>query len=125
LVLGWAAGIPWALGFLGGEFVAALYISGESHNFAAVIYGAGLVLVAELAFWSLDARTRTIDETGLTARRIFTIASLIGGSLCIGLFGAGAAQLSVTGSLALNAVAMAAAILAIGLVAVMTWRIRQ
>ncbi len=125
LVLGWATGIPWALGILGGEFVATLYVSGESHNFAAVIYGAGLLLVAELAFWSLDARTRTIDETGLTAGRIFTIASLLGCSLCLGLFGVGVARLSVTGSLALSAVATVAAMLAVGLVAVMMWRIGQ
>jgi hypothetical protein len=122
LGFGWPAGIPWALSVLGGEFVGALYVRGGSLDVAAAVYGAALLLTAELAYWSLDARTRSDDQAGLALRRGAVVLMVGIGSLGIGLVGVAVARLRVEGSLALTAVAVGAAVLALVIVAAMARR---
>ncbi|MER3486142.1 MAG: hypothetical protein C4345_09400, partial [Chloroflexota bacterium] len=47
LVLGWAGGIPWALGILGGEFIVSVYARGGALDLTAAVYGPALLLTAE------------------------------------------------------------------------------
>jgi hypothetical protein len=123
LWFGWPQGIPWAVAILGGEFVVALYVRSGSLDLAAAIYGAGLLLTAELAYWSVEARTRSDDETGLTVRHGARVLMLCVGSLGVGLVGAAVARLRVEGSLALTAVAVGAAVAALTIAAAMARRI--
>jgi hypothetical protein len=124
LAAGWAGAIPWALGMLGGEYLVSLYVRGGSAATVAAIYGSGLLLLAELAYWSLERQTPSQDEAGLTLRRALAAALLVLGSLGLGLLVAAVTQVSLTGSLLLTAVGVMAAAAALALVAALAWRLR-
>ena len=122
LVLGRAGGIPWALVILGGEFIISLYVRGGALDLTAAVYGPALLLTAELAYWSLEQRTRSVEEPGLAWRRARATALLIACTLSVGLLEAVIADLPVSGSLALLAAGLGAAVLSFGLVALLVRR---
>jgi hypothetical protein len=109
--------LPWALVLAGAEYAVFLVIRESSIDGWAPVYGAGLLLVAELAYWSMDERVPGAPKEGLTVRR----ATLLFAS-CVAAGGVGGlilamGELSVRGGLWLEALGIAAAVGTIALLA--------
>jgi hypothetical protein len=109
--------LPWALALAGGEYAAFLAIREGSIDGYAPIYGAGLLLVAELASWSIERRVGVQRGEGLIARRA-TLLIVV----CVAAGGVGGlilamAEASVGGGVWLEALGVAAAVGSLGLLA--------
>ncbi len=109
LVLGWSVLIPLALGLLGAAYATHLGLDDPSLDATAPLFGAGLLLTAELAYWSLEERARVVSEPGEPLRRLGLLLVL-----AIVALGAGAGLLAVAdlaraGGLALDLLGAAAA----------------
>ncbi len=116
LVLGWARLIPLSLALLGGAY--ALYLSADDAALdpAAPVFGAGLLVTAELAYMSLEEREGIPAEAGEALRRAAFIAALGLGALLVSGGVLALADVIRTGGLAvdlLGAVAAAAAMLVV------------
>ena len=69
LVLRNAGVLPWAVALAGAEYAAFLAIREGSIDGWAPVYGAGLLLVSELAYWAVETPVRGPSGEGLTFRR--------------------------------------------------------
>lgn len=74
LVLGWASLVPAAALLVGGLYGAQLAIDGAPLDVLVPAVAAGLLLAVELAYWSIDERTRWMGEPGDGARRVALVA---------------------------------------------------
>ena len=125
LIAGWAFAIPWAIGALGCEWIVSLYLRNVTDSLTTAGYGAALLLVAELAYWSTELRTPSRDETPLAIRRALAVAILVLASLGIGIVAAMLSQASISGSLVLLAAGLGALLTALVIVAILVWRPRS
>ena len=125
LVTGESLLLPCAIGALGCEWIVSLYLRFETDVMTTSIYGAALLLVAELAYWSLELRTPSRDEGRLALRRAGAVAILVAVSLAVGLAAAWLSQTPITGSLALLTVGLGALVTTMVIVAVLVWRPRS
>jgi hypothetical protein len=75
--------VPAAIVLLGGEYALVLSIGDVSLETRAAVVAAGLLVVAELAFWSLELRAEITDEPGSYARRLAVLALLALGALAL------------------------------------------
>ncbi len=120
LVLGWTPLVPTALVLVGGLYAAQLAIDDAALDGASPAFAAGLLVTAELAYWSLDERERAPGEAGDGLRRTAFVALLgiaalvIAAVLLVVVDSVRAEALAVD---VLGAVAAASALLAIVLVA--------
>jgi hypothetical protein len=113
LVFRWAGPLPWAYACAGAGYAGFLFIQGEAIDPVAPLYGAGLLLSAELAYWSFE---RPIHGS-LRERRA---ALILGGCLAGGGIGGlllTFAELSVHGGLGLEVLGVAAAVATLSLIA--------
>ena len=124
LVAGQAFAIPWAIAALGCEWIVGLYLRNVTDSLTTAMYGAALLLVAELAYWSLELRTPSRDESNLTSRRAIAVVMLVSASLAVGLVAAELSQTSIAGSLVLLAAGLGALVTAFVIVAILLWRPR-
>jgi hypothetical protein len=76
IVLGWAPMIPLAAVLAGGLYAAELAVADAPLDVAAPAIAAGLLLCTELAYWSLEERTRWRGEAGDGLRRVAFVALL-------------------------------------------------
>jgi hypothetical protein len=76
IVLAWAPLIPVAAALAGGLYAVELAIADAPLDVAAPAVGAGLLLCAELAYWSLDERQRWRGDAGEGLRRAAFVALL-------------------------------------------------
>jgi hypothetical protein len=109
--------LPWVFVLAGAEYAVFLVIREGSIDGWAPVYGAGILLVAELAYWSIERRVPGAPEEGLTSRR----ATLVFAA-CVAAGGVGGlilaiGELSIRGGLWLEAIGVAAAVGAIALLA--------
>lgn len=116
LLARWTALVAWALAFCGAEYAVFLVVRGGSIDAYAPLYGAGLLFVAELAYWALEPETSG-GESGLLGRRVSLVAAT-----CLVAAGVGGLVLSVSelvvhGGLLLEAFGVAAAVAALLLLA--------
>jgi len=121
LVSGWPAPIPWAVVSLGASYAVSLH-GQRTIDGRAPLVGGLLVLVAELAYWSLERRTPVGDEAGLHLRRTVSVLATTLGSAAVG-----AALLAVTsvplgGSVTWDAFGLAAAAGAVATLALLSQR---
>lgn len=87
LSFGWAAGIAWTLVLLAGEYAGALAANDQTVvDPGAPLYAAGLLLLAELAYWSLELRGRGREEHRVVVRRLTALGALAFGSVVLGAF---------------------------------------
>jgi len=120
LVLGWSPLLPVSIGALGAAYAVHLAVDDPALDSKVPLLGVGLLLTAELAYWSLEERDRVATEPGESLRRVGLLAGL-----ALGALGAGAGLLAVSdlaraGGLAidvLGAVAAATALLVVVLLA--------
>jgi hypothetical protein len=81
LILRMSTTVPAAIVLLGGEYALTLSVEDSSLDARAAVVAAGLLMVAELAFWSLELRGEITDEPGSYARRMAVLALLALGAL--------------------------------------------
>jgi hypothetical protein len=122
MLLRQAAVVMAGVGLLGGEFVIWLYVRDTSAIFAAAGYGAALLLISEVALWSMELRPRQRGGSVALRRRALAIALLVASSLAAGLSAAAVARAPLPGSLVLTVTGIAGLLAAIALVAVVLWK---
>jgi len=107
--------VPWAVGLAG-----AGYAIGRAHHAVvdgwASAVGAGLLLAAELATWSIEHDARIREERTVVVRRVLILAALVGGAALLGFVLVGAAAVSASTGIALTAVGVAAAVASVAVV---------
>jgi hypothetical protein len=81
-LLGWAGATWWGLIALGAGYTVLRI--GRPVDVSAAYVAMALVVLAELAMWSLDARSRVLDEPEATRRRLINLAVLALGTLVLG-----------------------------------------
>jgi hypothetical protein len=74
VVQGWTWLVPASITLVGGAYAAELAIDDASLDLAAPLVAVGLVLAAELAYWSLDERPGTTGDPGEGLRRAALVA---------------------------------------------------
>lgn len=109
--------LGWSLALAGGAYAIALIVHGSAIDAAAPLVGCGLLLCAELATWSLDARWRVHADSGIVAARALAIAGLtLAGLAAAGLVVALGAT-SLGGGLAWTVLGCAAVVLVVAVAA--------
>ena len=83
IVLGWTALVPVAAALAGGLYGIELAIADAPLDVAAPAVAAGLLLSAELAYWSLEERVGWHGEAGDGLRRVALVALLAVGALLV------------------------------------------
>lgn len=76
LVFGWASLVPVPLALAGGVYAVQLAIDDAAVDVVAPVFAAGLLVAAELAYWSIDERERVTGEPGDGLRRLALVAGL-------------------------------------------------
>ena len=108
---GWASGIAWTLALIAAAYAASLALraEGSAVDAAAPLYAAGLLLVAELAYWSLELRAVGREDAVALARRVVALAAVVVASLALGAFVVVVTVVPLGGGLAWDVVGVAAA----------------
>ncbi|MEP6978251.1 MAG: hypothetical protein ABI948_09390 [Thermoleophilia bacterium] len=119
LVSGWPAPLPWAVVALGACYAVSLH-GQHAIDGRAPIVGGVLVLVAELAYWSLERRTPVGDEAGLHRRRALSVLATTFGSAAVAAILLAATSVPLGGSVTWDAFGLAAAAGAVALLALMS-----
>ena len=84
LVLGWPSLIPVSLLLLGGMYGAELAFDDPALDGASPFFAAGLLVTAELGYWSLEERGSVQADVGEGFRRAAFVALLALGALLVG-----------------------------------------
>ena len=119
LWLGSASGVAWTLALLAGEYALALTL-GEGEDgvdAAAPFYAAGLLLLAELAYWSIELRVPGRTDRALTLRRLAALGGLAVASIAVGTFVVAATAVSLSSGLVWDAIGAAAAVATLAILA--------
>jgi hypothetical protein len=123
ILAGWPSAFAWVLALLGAEYAASVAIGpGDAIDGAAPLYATGLLVLAELAYWSVDLRMTRREELVVHLRRLATIAVLALVSLVLGSLLVLATAVPTGGGLAWDAVGVAAAVGTLALVALLARR---
>ena len=123
LAWGLMAVVPWAIALLAGEFVLALAARHVQASLTAAIYGAALLIVAELTFLSIQLRTPGRAEPGFFKRHALTVAAVALSALGISVVAAVLTAAPLAGSLPLLASGVGAVFVMIAIVVTIVWRI--
>lgn len=83
IVQGWPSLIPLAVAAVAGSYAVQLAIDDARLDTAAPVVAVGLLLAAELAYWSLDERTRTSGDPGQGFRRLTFVALVAAAALVV------------------------------------------
>jgi hypothetical protein len=75
--------VPAAIVLLGGEYALVLSVDGAALDTRSAVVAAGLLVTAELAYWSLELRAEITDEPGSYTRRLAVLALLALGALTL------------------------------------------
>ncbi|HEY0416744.1 MAG TPA: hypothetical protein VGC78_10180 [Gaiellaceae bacterium] len=107
--------LPWAVGLAGVGYVLAHAHDRLVDGWAPLV-GAGLLLAAELAAWSLEDDRRIHEERVLVVRRSLTVAAVVAAAGLVSFVLVAAAAVSPASGLALTAAGVVAAVSAVALV---------
>jgi hypothetical protein len=83
IVQGWSWLVPLATALAGGSYAVGLAVDDAPLDFAVPIVTAGLLLSAELAYWSLDERSQARGDSGQGLRRAALVALGAVGALVV------------------------------------------
>jgi hypothetical protein len=109
--------VPWALLLLGGAYAGSLFLSSPDVDREAPLVAAGFLLVAELAYWSLELRTPISPEPGMLGRRAALIVAAALGALVVASVAIVATAISLGGGVLVDLLGVAAAVAALVVVA--------
>lgn len=114
---GWAGATWWGVVALGAEYTVQ-NIGRGAVDLGAAFVATGLVVLAELVMWSLDVRSRVVNEAEVTERRLIRLGLLSLGTLVLG------SSLVWAGTFARGAAfarTVAGVVCSIGILALVTW----
>ena len=114
--------LGWALVALGAEYTILFTAQGPALDEVTPLYAGAFLLVAELAFWSIERRVPAWSAPGLVERRLTRLAAVTLGATALAAAVLVLAAASGGGGVALEAIGVAAAIGALVLLAVLVRR---
>ena len=114
--------VPAAVFLLGAGYASHLAFDDVPLDQGSAAFAAGLIAVAELAYWSLELRSTVPDEAGGYLRRIAFVATLALATLGLGAVLLAAVELGREGGIGLELLGALAAVAALGIVAVLSAR---
>jgi hypothetical protein len=106
--------VPWTLLSLGAAAAVSLAEGGDPAR--SPLYAAALLVIGELAYWSLETRVSEPAAPGIAARRIALLSGLVAGSIAVGAVLVSVARIEPGGGLLLETVGVAAVVAAVSLV---------
>jgi hypothetical protein len=124
LLAGWPSLLPWSVVALASAYASALAVRDDPGvaDGGAPLYGAGLLLVAELGYWSLDLRGPGREERRLLLRRAAALAALAFASVVLGALVLSLTAVDLGGGVVWDVVGVAAAAAALALIVRLTQR---
>ena len=108
-MLGWSSLVPASIVLLGSAYAVHLALDDPTLDTRAPLLAAGLLIAAELAYWSLEERQNVRTEAREQLRRLTVVAALALGSLFVGAVLLAVADVARTRGLAVDLVGAAAA----------------
>ena len=116
---GWTSGVAWTIALLVGEYALALSVrdGDELVDARAPFYAAGLLLLAEVAYWSIDLRVAGREDAALMLRRVGALTGLALVSVAVGTFVIAASAVSLSSGLLWDAIGGAAAVATLAVLA--------
>jgi hypothetical protein len=115
----WSAALAVGIAFLGAEQAVRLATGPSSVDPWTPVYAAGLLLTAELAWWSIEQRVPAWSQPGVVLRRIAVIVGLCAAGAALAAMIVVAAGSPLEGGVALELVGVVAAVAALAVVAVL------
>lgn len=109
IVLGWSSLVTVCLVLLGGAYAVHLSLDDTALDARAPVLAAGLLLVAELAYWAIEERQNVRAEAGESLRHLGHVVLLALGGLAAGSVLLAVADVVRTRGLAVDLVGAAAA----------------
>jgi hypothetical protein len=109
VVLGWSPLVALSVGLVGAAYATHLALDDPALDGKAALLGAGLLLAAELGYWSLEEREHVSDGPGEAFRRLGLLIGLAFAALAAGAALLAFADIARTGGLAVDLVGAAAA----------------
>ena len=124
LLAGWSSGIAWTLALLAGEYALSLAAGTDEVviDGAAPFFGGGLLVLAELGYWSLELRTPGLQDRRLLLRRLTALVGLAVGSVLLGTFVVSVTAVPAGSGLLWDALGALAAVATLGILARLAWR---
>jgi hypothetical protein len=122
LLLRSGALLGWALAALGGEYSVWFAAQGSALDEHTPLYAATFLLVAELAYWSIERRVEAWSEPDLVLWRLGYLLTVCAGAAAVAAFVLVIAAAGGGGGAALEALGVAAVIGALGLLGVLVRR---
>ena len=116
--------MPLALVLLGAEYSAWIVVRGQTLDERAPLVAAGLLLVAELSYWSFERHAGGADAA-ILPRRLATLFGLVLGSIALGVLLLAAASAPAGGGVVLEAAGVACAVGLFVLVSLLARRLMQ
>ena len=113
----WGAALALGMVLLGGEQALRLELGPGTVDPWTPVYAAGLLLTAELAWWSIEPRVPAWSDAAVVLRRVGTIAGLCAAAAVVAALIVLAAGAPLHGGLSLELAGVLAAIAAVGVVA--------
>lgn len=83
LVLGWSPFVPASLVLVGALYATQLGVDDAPLDGSVAVFAAGLVVTAELGYWSLEERSPVRTDRGESLRRLAFVATLGAGSALV------------------------------------------
>lgn len=123
LIRRWHGVLPWAIALLGGQYAISLLLRDGGIDPLAPFYAAVLFVVAELAFWALEA-SPALGGRGVVLGRLARLPLLAAGAAAAGAGVLAASEGGAGGGLALQLLGLFAAVATLGLVTGLAWRAR-
>jgi hypothetical protein len=102
--------VPWALAALAAGYGAALVLVDADLDARAGFFAAGLLVVGELALWSVEARRWPLEERGATGARLAGILVMVLAVATIGTLLVAAGAVVPAGAEAVQAVGVVGAV---------------
>lgn len=108
---------PGLVALLAGYATAVVARDSAALDPAAPVVGGALLVVAELAYWSVELRGKEPEDRVVVVRRLAMLVALTAGAIGLGTAVLAATALPLGGGLVWNVVGVAAAVAALALIA--------
>jgi hypothetical protein len=118
----WSAALAAGIAFLGAEQAVRLATGPSSVDPWTPVYAAGLLLAAELAWWSIEERVPAWSQPGIVLRRLLVIVGLCAAGAALAAMIVVAAGSPLEGGVGLELVGVVAAVAAVAVVAALARR---
>jgi hypothetical protein len=122
LLLRWSAALAVGVALLGAQQATRLALGPEAVDEATPLVATGLLLAAELAWWSVEPRVPAWAQGGVLARRVGTLVLSCAGALVVSALVVVAGGAPVSGGTLLELVGVVAAAGALAIVVLVAGR---